>query len=193
MGRAARRCITAVTYRTDEEGYLKPGFSHIFLVSADGGAPRQLSFGRSTTTARLRWTPDGRTLLFSGNRSPNWEREALNTEVYALDIASERDPRADRAATGRTASRSVSPDGRLIAYTGFDDRELSYENALLYVMDARRRRTARALTGVARPQRRIRRSGRRTAARSTSPMTIAACARWPGSASTARSAPSPRG
>src|SRR6187549_3576695 len=28
-----------VTYRTDEEGYLKPGFSHIFLVAADGGAP----------------------------------------------------------------------------------------------------------------------------------------------------------
>jgi hypothetical protein len=39
------RSITAVTYRTDEEGYLKPGFSHIFLVAADGGAPRQLSFG----------------------------------------------------------------------------------------------------------------------------------------------------
>jgi Tol biopolymer transport system component len=36
---------TAVTHRTDEAGYVKPGFSHIFLVSADGGAPRQLTFG----------------------------------------------------------------------------------------------------------------------------------------------------
>src|SRR3546814_5850411 len=32
---------TAVTYRTDEQGYLKPGCDHIFVVSAEGGAPRQ--------------------------------------------------------------------------------------------------------------------------------------------------------
>ena len=30
----------------------------------------------------------------------------------------------------------MSPDGRLIAYTGFDDRGRSYENATLYVMNA---------------------------------------------------------
>jgi dipeptidyl aminopeptidase/acylaminoacyl peptidase len=29
----------------------------------------------------------------------------------------------------------VSPDGRLVAFTGFDDKRLGYQNALLYVMD----------------------------------------------------------
>ena len=53
---------TDVTYRTDEEGYLKPGFSHIFLVAADGGAPRQLSFGSVHDNGPLSWTPDGRSL-----------------------------------------------------------------------------------------------------------------------------------
>jgi Tol biopolymer transport system component len=51
---------TSVSYRSDEEGYLKPGFSHIFLVSADGGAARQLSFGEYHANGPLSWTPDGR-------------------------------------------------------------------------------------------------------------------------------------
>jgi dipeptidyl aminopeptidase/acylaminoacyl peptidase len=123
-----------VTYRTDEEGYLKPGFSHIFLVAADGGAPRQLSFGSVHDNGPLSWTPDGRTLLFSSNRSPNWALEGFNSEVYALDVASG----AIAALTSRNGPDSepvVSPDGRLVAYTGFDDRERGYENNRLYVME----------------------------------------------------------
>jgi dipeptidyl aminopeptidase/acylaminoacyl peptidase len=134
-----------VQYRTDEEGYLKPGFSHIFLVSADGGAPRQLSFGSVHDNGPLSWTPDGRTIVFSSNRSPNWAREPLDSEVYALDPASG----GIRALTDRRGPDSepvVSPDGRRIAYTGFDDRRLGYQNTALYVMD-RDGGSPRLLTG----------------------------------------------
>lgn len=127
--------ITAVTYRFDGQGYLRPGYEQLFLVSADGSAPRQLSYGPYNHGGPLSWTRDGRTILFSGNRSENWEREALNTEVYALDVAGN----AIRALTDRDgpdAQPVASPDGRLIAYTGFDDRRRGYENALLYVMSA---------------------------------------------------------
>jgi dipeptidyl aminopeptidase/acylaminoacyl peptidase len=123
-----------ITYRTDEEGYLKPGFSHVFLVAADGGAPRQLSFGSVHDNGPLSWTPDGRALLFSSNRSPNWAREGFNTEVYALDVGSG----TITALTSRNGPDNepvASPDGRLIAYTGFDDKERGYENSRLYVMD----------------------------------------------------------
>jgi Tol biopolymer transport system component len=34
-----------VTYRADGAGYIKPGFDKVFMVDADGGAPRQLTFG----------------------------------------------------------------------------------------------------------------------------------------------------
>jgi dipeptidyl aminopeptidase/acylaminoacyl peptidase len=136
---------TNVSYRTDEEGYLKPGFSHIFLVSADGGAPRQLSFGSYHHNGPLSWTPDGRTLVFSSNRKAEWEREPLDSEVYSLDVASG----SIRALTDREGpdnQPAVSPDGRWIAYTGFDDKRLGYQNDVLYLLD-RNDGGTRALTG----------------------------------------------
>ena len=127
--------ITAVTYRYDGQGYLRAGYDQLFLVSSEGGAPRQLSYGPYNNGGPLSWTRDGRTILFSGNRSENWEREALNTEIYALDVASNRIS-ALTSRDGPDAEPAVSPDGRLIAFTGFDDQRRSYENAILYVMNA---------------------------------------------------------
>lgn len=138
--------ISAVTYRADGEGYLKPGYSHIFVVPSDGGAPRQLSFGAVNDNGPLSWSPDGRTLYFSGNRSPNWEREPVNSEVYALDVASGAvSALTDRI--GPDANPVVSPDGSKIAYLGFDDRKLGYQNVALYVMD-RSGANRRVLTGA---------------------------------------------
>jgi dipeptidyl aminopeptidase/acylaminoacyl peptidase len=127
--------ITAVTYRADGQGYFRPGYSQLFLVSAEGGAPRQLSYGPFNNDGPLSWTPDGRTILFSGNRAANWEREGVNTEIYALNIASNQiRPLTDR--NGPDNEPTVSPDGRLIAFTGADEHERGYENAILYVMDS---------------------------------------------------------
>jgi dipeptidyl aminopeptidase/acylaminoacyl peptidase len=128
--------ITAVTYRFDGQGYLHAGYDQLFLVSSEGGAPRQLSYGPYNDGGPISWTPDGRTILFAGNRSADWEREAVNTEIYALDVAS-NEIRALTSRVGPDGEPAVSPDGRLIAYTGFDDREhRGYDNNLLYVMDA---------------------------------------------------------
>ena len=127
--------ITAVTYRRDGQGYLRPGYSQLFLVSAEGGAPRQLSYGPYNNDGPLSWSADGRSILFSGNRSANWEREGVNTEIYALDLASNQ-IRALTDRSGPDNEPAVSPDGRLIAFTGSDDHERGYENAILYVMDA---------------------------------------------------------
>ncbi|MGH8186802.1 MAG: TolB family protein, partial [Steroidobacteraceae bacterium] len=51
--------ITDIAYRTDGAGYLKPGYTHIYVVSADGGAPRQLTFGGYNEDGPISWTPDG--------------------------------------------------------------------------------------------------------------------------------------
>ena len=125
---------STVTYRVDGDGYLKPGFSHLFLVSADGGAPRQLTWGNRHHNGPLSWTADGSRILFSGNLSEDWEREPVDTEIHTLDVASGRIATLTER-DGPDENPVVSPDGRRIAYVGFDDRRLGYHNSLLYVME----------------------------------------------------------
>ncbi len=126
--------ITDVIYRADGAGYLKPGYAHAFVVSADGGSPRQLTFGAYNEDGPLSWTPDGRFLLLSGNRTEGWRRDPVNTEIYQVSVADA----AIKALTNRVGpdrAPRISPDGSRIAYLGFDDRLLGYQNVRLYVMD----------------------------------------------------------
>ena len=127
--------IDTIVYRADGAGYLHAGYDKIFVVSADGGAPRQLTFGAYDDGGPLSWTTDGRTILFASSRAANWRRDPLNSEVFALDVASgQLHPLTSRQ--GPDNEPVASPDGRMIAYTGFDDHDRSYENSLLYVMNA---------------------------------------------------------
>lgn len=126
--------IDKLVYRNDGGGYVKPGYDHIYVVPSDGGAPRQLTSGPWHDGGPLSWTPDGRTILFSAVRQGDWQREAVNTEVQALDLESG----AIRALTSRNGPDSeplVSPDGSRIAYLGYDDQGRSIDNTELYVMN----------------------------------------------------------
>lgn len=123
-----------VTYRADGAGYIKAGFDHIFMVDADGGAPRQLTFGAYHDGAP-EWTQDGSAILFSAVRKPDWELKPLNSEIYRLDLASG----AITSLTvrdGPDAAPAASPDGRWIAFLGFDDHKKGFEQNNLYVMSA---------------------------------------------------------
>ena len=126
--------VDTVTFRFDGTGMLKPGFDQIFLVAADGGAPRQLTFGSFHHRGPLDWSPDGRAIYLGANRLPNWDLEPFGTDIFALDVASGR---LDRLTTrqGPDVAPAVSPDGRLIAYLGFDDTGKSFVQRGLYVMN----------------------------------------------------------
>lgn len=122
-----------MTWRADGDGELKPGFSQVFVVSADGGTPRQLTFGKFDANGPLAWTPDGRAVLFSANRNADWEANPNESEIYKVSATDGALTQLTRR-VGPDAAPKASPDGRLIAYLGYDDKRRSYENVQLYVM-----------------------------------------------------------
>lgn len=125
--------IDSVVYRIDGGGYLKPGHEQLFWIPAEGGAPVQLTFGAHSVRGGIAWAPDGRSVLFGANLSGDWQRDLLETELHEIDV----DTRERRTLTHRKGpdnAPAVSPDGRWIAWIGFDDRELGYQNRQLNLM-----------------------------------------------------------
>lgn len=127
--------IDRVIYRRDGGSYVKPGSTQLFVVSASGGAPRQLTFGEYSNGGAVEWSPDGSTLYFSANRSENWELEIFGSDIHALDIASGTITQLTTR-KGPDGGAQVSPDGSKIAYLGFDDQGNAFDQTNLYVMNA---------------------------------------------------------
>lgn len=127
------KVIDDLTYRFDGHGYLDQGYYQLFVLPAEGGTPRQLTSGDFHHRGEPAWTPDGKALVFAANRHENWQFDPLNSEIYSVSIE-------DRSITqltdrqGPDAFPRVSPDGRMIAYVGFDDAEQGYQVTRLYVM-----------------------------------------------------------
>jgi acylaminoacyl-peptidase len=115
------------------------------VLSSEGGSPRQLTFGPYHHGGRLAWTPDSKSLIFSANRQEDWEHDPMESELFELTVA-DGTLRQLTDRNGPDESPSISPDGRTIAYTGFDDQLLGYHTARLYLLD-RDTRKARLVTG----------------------------------------------
>jgi dipeptidyl aminopeptidase/acylaminoacyl peptidase len=148
---APPKVIRQVHYRADGKGYLEEGNFHVFVVAAEGGTPRQLTSGPYDhggprwSPAGSSWAPDGQSLLISANRRKDADFEPLNSEVYEVSLTDGK-IRALTNRRGPDSSPVVSPDGKKIAYIGFDDRRQGHQVARLYVMD-RDGSNSRVLTG----------------------------------------------
>ena len=129
------KVIGQVHYRSDGAGYLRPGYNHVFVVSADGGAARQLTFGAYDDGGGVDWSADGRHLLIASNHGKDPERDPLNSDIFSVDVETGA-LRQLTARQGPDQQPVASPDGRLIAYVGFDDKLLGYQNHQLSVMNA---------------------------------------------------------
>jgi len=128
------RVVTKVKYRADRQGFLENGLRQLFTVPADGGTPRQVTTGEWAANGTT-WMPDGKRLLFTSLRTPDAEYAWRESEIYAVDVASG----AISALTKRKGpdnNPTPSPDGRYVAYAGYDSTDATWKDAILYVMDA---------------------------------------------------------
>ncbi len=157
------RVIDRSVYRFNGVGYLEPGFTHLFVLPAEGGTPRQITSGEyhhggpaGVSFEEAVWSRDGRHLIVAAVRRPDWEDERLDTELWEFSIA-DGAARALTARRGPDGAPVVSPDGKQIAYVGFDDQRPGLSGAAAVRDGPRRQR-------IARGHRRLRpRRGRRRA------------------------------
>ncbi len=122
----APRVVETLHYRQDQVGFLEDGFTHLFVVSSEGGTPRQVTSGRwNVGPAELRgaaaidWTPDSKAIVFDGLQDADAELKYQTSKLLVADVATG----AIRTLVERPGSwgrPSVSPDGRLVAFTGYE-------------------------------------------------------------------------
>jgi acylaminoacyl-peptidase len=129
------KLIDRMVFRADGEGYLPSTYNQLFVISADGGAARQLTHGDFDTQGPPAFTADGTGVLISANRRADADYDPLDSEIYRVDLSDGSiHPLTDRRGPDRNPV--PSPDGKHIAYLGFDDRQLGYQPSQLYVMDS---------------------------------------------------------
>jgi acylaminoacyl-peptidase len=133
------RVIDRLVYRFNGAGYLKPGHSHLFVLPAQGGTPRQISSGAfhhggpAFGAGEAIWAPDGKSLLISANRNPDYELgSARDTNIYEFTI-SDGSVRQLTSRKGPESSPSISPDGNWLAFTGFEDKYQGYQVTTLWL------------------------------------------------------------
>ena len=127
--------VDRLSWRSDGRGPLPKGHTHVFTIDAVlGGTPRQITSGKYNHQG-FDWAADGKTMFVSGLRKPEAEYQRGDSEIYAVDLASlEVKALTDRK--GPDGAPEVSPDGKLIAYVGYDDKSYTNHVASLYVMSS---------------------------------------------------------
>ncbi|HET9485737.1 MAG TPA: prolyl oligopeptidase family serine peptidase, partial [Xanthomonadales bacterium] len=142
----AAKYIDRLQYRFDGAGYLDPGYQQVFVVPADGGAPRQVTRKERDHDGPPAWLPDGSGVIVVSNYADDADHDPIERDLYRIDLASGEATRLTTRDGPETQPR-ISPDGRHVAYAGFEDRRQGYQNATLSVLDLRSGES-RELTGA---------------------------------------------
>ena len=124
-------------FRRDGLGLTKSGSMHAFVLPAEGGTPRQLSREGGSNLAfpgRVGWSPDSTSIYVSMNFNEDSAEFPSNSDIfrYAVD-GSEVEQITDRR--GPDQHPRASPNGRYLAWLGYDDVGRPVENSELTVLD----------------------------------------------------------
>lgn len=131
----APRYVDRLHYRQDRRGFTESGFTHLFVVSADGGTPRQITSGEWSVGARFdgltqsvewNWTPDGRKIVVDGLKVPDADLRYRDSEIYLVDVET-GSITSLTSAPGTWTGPVVSPDGKSVAYSGYPQTKQTYQ------------------------------------------------------------------
>jgi len=132
---AGPKIVERAGYKRDRSGYVDTGWTHLFVVPAEGGTPRQLTTGDWNHNG-VAWSPDGTEIYFTSYRTNDWDAPEnwQESDVYSVQVTSGSVRRlTDKR--GADGSPVPSPDGSLIAYISGDEHDDTYRNSRIHVMN----------------------------------------------------------
>jgi dipeptidyl aminopeptidase/acylaminoacyl peptidase len=128
------KIVSRLDYRADRQGFVDTSHSHIFVVPAEGGTPRQLTDGEWDHSGP-EWMPDGTEIVFTSLREEDADWNWRESEIYGVNVES-GEIRQLTTRRGPDGGPVPSPDGHLIAYQGQDWSTDTYVENGLYLMNA---------------------------------------------------------
>jgi dipeptidyl aminopeptidase/acylaminoacyl peptidase len=136
----APRIVGSLHYRQDRVGFLEDGYTRLFVVPADGGTARPLTTGKWSVgagelrgAATIDWTPDSKSIVFDGIREGDADLKYQESSLYVVDVASAA-IRDLVTKPGSWSNPSVSPDGKLVAFTGYEPSGHTHTVSDLFVV-----------------------------------------------------------
>ena len=125
--------ISDLNYKYDSSGFRKPGEVQFFTIPVSGGTPRQISNIKPEKRAgQAEWLGNDN-IIFSANLNDDSDYNTNNSEIYILSLESGKHE-ALTSRDGPDSSPKVSNDNSMIAYLGYDDEYLGYQQNSIYIM-----------------------------------------------------------
>ena len=138
------KVIDRLVYRFDGVGYLK-GYKHLFVVISEGGTERQLTEGKFNFApyrgGQTVWSTDSKHIYVSTNLEDDWEAQGpwKQSDIYHINA---EDGSMDQLTNrlGPDREPTPSPDGKYLAYTGYDDKKMATQISHLYLINLKTRK-----------------------------------------------------
>ncbi len=132
-------------YKLDGYGYLPHERTHLWTVNVHSGKAKQLTDHEVYDELHPTFSPDGKWIVFSSNRSESPDHTPDRWDIYIMPAGGGALKKI-KAPVGDKSQPSFSPDGRWIAYIGSEGEGLSYKNASLWLAPVDGSKEARNLT-----------------------------------------------